>query len=145
MLAQAMRIFDAAEAGKSTADILAADMGGTIQCRDVPGTTWTVRGFDVVKSNRADIENSHGYYVSMDATYLGGLRSIAQKNGLVIGETYALQTGADLAVFKLRALEATEAFPLNLSVIGTTTGSGRQLIRIGEAPENAIAGAVEEA
>jgi len=135
MLAQAARIFDAAESGKGTAAILSADMGGTIQGRDVPGTVWELRGFDVVRSNRTDIANAHGYYLSFDAVYLGGPKDTATKNGLTIGEPYALQTGADLVVFKAAALLADDAYPVRVSLVGTTTGSGRTLLRLTEAPD----------
>lgn len=134
---QAERIFSAAESG-DVAKILDSDMGGTIQGRDVPGTVWRIQGFRPVISNRTDLENAHGYYLSCDATYLGGPKDVATKNALIIGQEYALQTGAELAVFKLRALEAAEAFPVDVMVIGIKTSSGYQVIKLGSPPDMAV-------
>jgi hypothetical protein len=136
MASQAERIF----AAESVDDILSADLGGTIQMRDVGGTVWEIRGFEPMESNRDDIEGGHGYYLSCDATYLGGPPDIAKKAGLVLGQTYALQTGAELALFKLRALEAAEAYPIKLSVIALTTRGGNTVVKLGPAPEMAIQG-----
>lgn len=140
MAQQAERIFTA----ESVDDILSADMGGTVQMRDVPGTVWRIHGMNVNQSNRTDIENSHGYYVSADATYLGGPPDVARTNGLVLGQSYALQTGAELAVFKLAMLEARAAFPIALTVVGIKTGSGNQVIKLGPAPESVADGQTAE-
>jgi hypothetical protein len=134
---QAERIFAAAETG-DTSKILSADMGGTIQGRDVPGTVWRIHNYRPVMSNRTDLEATHGYYLSCDATYLGGPKDTATRYGLVVGSNYALQTGAELAMFKLRALEAAEAFPCDLQVVGNKTGSGRTVIKLGEPPDSVI-------
>jgi len=137
MAQQAAKIFEAAEADKSPEDILSADMGGTIQGRDVPGTVWEIRSYEPVISGRDDLENTHGYYISCDATYLGGPKDIAQQQGLIIGQTYALQSGAELVMFKLRALEAADAFPIRVTVMGTVTRKQRLVLRLGPAPDMA--------
>lgn len=130
--------------GATTVDeIWNADTGGTIQMRDVPGTVWEIRSFEPVLSNRTDIENTHGYYVSTDATYLGGPKDIATKNGLVQGQTYALQTGADLITTKLAMFEAAQALPIRAMVLGITTAAGRTVLKLAEPPDMAVAGSAE--
>ena len=130
MSQQAERILTAT----SVEDILKADLGGTVQCRDVPNTFWEIRGFEPIISNRDDIENTHGYYVQMDATCIGGDQDVMTRNGLVVGTVYPLQTGAVLLTLKIRALEAADAFPIKLALIGIRTQSGNTVLKWGPMP-----------
>lgn len=131
MAAQVEKILGA----QTVEQIWNADTGGTIQARDVPGTVWEIRSFEPVLSNRTDIENTHGYYVSTDATYLGGPKDVATANGLVPGQDYALQTGAELIVTKLAMFEAAKALPIRAMILGIKTGAGRTVIKLTEPPE----------
>jgi hypothetical protein len=126
--------------GESVEDIMSADMGGTVQCRDVPGTFWEVRGFSVLKGNRDDIEKSNGYYVQFDAVCIGGDAQVMARNGLKRGEKYPLQTSALLLTTKVRALESKNAFPVQLALIGNRTGSGNTVLKWGEMPVTVMSG-----
>jgi len=136
MEAQAMRILMA----EAAEDIMSADMGGTVQCRDVPGNYWDIRGFTVLKSNRDDIENSHGYYVQFDATCIGGDAEVMAKNGLKPGVIYPLQTSAVLLTTKVRALAAKEALPARLALVGNKTQSGNVVLKWGNLPVTVMQG-----
>jgi hypothetical protein len=124
-------------------EIWDADTGGTIQGRDVPETMWRIHSFEPVTSNRTDLDNARGYYASMDATYLGGPRDVATANGLVIGQQYALQTGADLVLYKLAMFEAADAFPIDVMIHEIKTASGNTLLRLVRPPDMAVAGEAE--
>jgi hypothetical protein len=136
MEAQAMAILTA----EGTDAILNADLLGTVQCRDVPGTFWELTGFDVLKGNREDIENSHGYYVQFHATCIGGDAKIMASNGLKVGTSYPLQTSALLLTTKARALEADGAYPIQLALIGNKTGSGNTVLKWGPMPVTVMQG-----
>jgi hypothetical protein len=141
MAQQAERILTAG----SVDDILKADLGGTVQCRDVPNTYWEIRGFEPVASTRTfdDGEaNKYGYYLQADAVCLGGDQGTLTKNGLEVGTVYPLQTGAVLLMLKLRALEAADAFPIRLALIGTKTQSGNTVLKWGPMPTTAQSGNV---
>jgi len=141
MAQQAERILTAG----SVDDILKADLGGTVQCRDVPNTYWEIRGMDPVVSNRTfdDGEgNKHGYYLQMDATCLGGDQETLTRNGLEVGTVYPLQTGAELLMLKLRALEAADAFPIRLALLGIKTQTGKTVLKWGPMPTVAQSGTV---
>ena len=114
--------------------ILKADMGGTVQCRDVPGTYWEIFSWDAHLGNREDIENSHGYYVQFEATCIGGDPDVMARNGLEVGKQFPLQTSADLLTSKARALEAAEALPMKLALVGFKTGSGNTVLKWGPMP-----------
>lgn len=133
---QAMRILMA----EDTESIMSADMGGTVQCRDVPGTYWLIRGFTVLRSNRDDIDNSHGYYVQFDADCIGGDAEVMSKNGLKPGLTYPLQTSAILLTTKVRALAAKDALPARLALVGQKTGSGNVVLKWGNLPVTVMQG-----
>lgn len=120
-----------------------ADTGGTIQGRDVPGTVWEIRSVEPVISDRDDLDNTSGYYLSCDATYLGGPPDVARANGLIIGHQYALQSGAALVVTKLIMFEAAGALPLRVMLAETKTRKGRQVLRITRPPEMAQEGTAE--
>jgi hypothetical protein len=134
MAQQAERIMSA----ESLSDILNADSGGTVQCRDVPNTEWEIRGYHVVRSNRTDIENSAGYYVSMDAVCLGGPEDTLTKAGVQPGDNVALQTGAFLLNVKLRALEVGNFLPQRLFLIGIKTQSGRTVLKWAAPPKRTV-------
>lgn len=133
---QAMRILTA----DSVEGIMSADMGGAVQCKNVPGTYWEIRGMQPVISNRTDIENSHGYYVQYDAVLIGGDPDVIARNGLHVGEVYPLQTGAILLTTKVRALEAKNALPARLALIGTKTASGWTVLKWGDLPVTVMQG-----
>jgi hypothetical protein len=133
---QAERILTA----DSVDDILRADMSGTVQCKNVPGTYWNIRSMSPVISNRTDIENTKGYYVQFDATLLGGDPEIMTRNGLEVGTVYPLQTGAELLMMKARALEAKNALPMDLALIGIKTQSGRTVLKWGAMPVTVLKG-----
>jgi len=137
MEAQALRILTA----ETTEDIMSADMGGTVQCRDVPGTYWDIHGYTVLKGNRDDIENSHGYYVQFDAVCIGGDADVIAKNGLKPGMAYPLQTSALLLITKVRALDAKDALPAKLALVGNRTGSGNTVLKWGNLPVTVMQGA----
>lgn len=134
MSQQAERILTA----QSVEDILRADLGGTVQCRDVPGTYWEIRSMNPVLSTRTfddGGENAHGYYMQFDATCIGGDQDVLTRNGLTVGTVYPLQTGADLLILKARALEAADAFPIRLALLGITTQSGNTVLKWGPMPK----------
>lgn len=121
-----------------------ADTGGTIQMRDVPNTVWQIASFEPVTSNNPAIENSRGYYMSCEATYLGGgTKEIVTQYGLVVGQTYALQTGADLVMYKLAMFEAADALPIRAMILGIKTAAGRTVVKLAEPPDMAMAGEAE--
>lgn len=123
-------------------EIMRADLGGTVQCRDVPGTYWEIRGIEPVISKRTDIEKTHGYYLQMDATCIGGDADVMARNGLMVGTVYPLQTSADLLMLKLRAFEAADAFPIKLALIGIKTGSDNTVLKWGPMPVTVTPGTV---
>jgi hypothetical protein len=114
--------------------ILKADLGGTIQCRDVPGTYWEIFSWQAIKGNRDDIENSHGYYVQFEATCIGGDPDVMAKNGLEVGKQYPLQTSALLLTTKARALDAAQALPIRLALVGFRTQTGNVVLKWGPMP-----------
>lgn len=129
MESQAARILSA----DSVDAIWDADAGGALQMRDVPDTEWEFLDMAPVESSRTfddGGENAHGYYVSCNAVFLGGDEKIVRQFGLTLGETYALQTGAELITTKLRAFENVGAFPLRAKVQAITTGSGRTVLKL---------------
>jgi hypothetical protein len=120
--------------------ILKADLGGTVQCRDVPGTYWEVRGMEPVLSNRPDLDTD--YYVQFDAVCLGGDQDVMAKNGLQVGVAYPLQTGAFLLTTKVRAFEAAGYLPQRLMIIAIKTQSGNTVLKWGPMPVNVAPGTV---
>jgi hypothetical protein len=121
-------------------EIWDADTGGTVQCRDVPGLMVEIRGFEPVVSNRTDIENSSGYYLSMDATVLGGPDEILSRNGLSVGQDIALQTGAWLLMSKVKAMEAGGYLPMRTLIKSYTTQSGNTVLKFARMPRMAQSG-----
>jgi hypothetical protein len=116
-------------------EIWDADTGGTIQCRDVPGLMVEIRSYEPVISNRTDIENSSGYYLSMDATVLGALNDdVLTRNGLHVGQDIALQTGAWLLMSKVRAMEAGGYLPMRTLIKDYTTQSGNTVLKFARMP-----------
>jgi hypothetical protein len=115
-------------------EIWDADTGGTVQCRDVPGLMVEITGFEPVVSNRTDIENSAGYYLSMHATVLGGPDEILTRNGLQVGQEIALQTGAWLLMTKVRAMEAGGFLPMRTLLKDFPTQSGNTVLKFARMP-----------
>lgn len=120
-------------------EIWDADAGGTIQGRDVADTVWEIRGYQPVLSNRTDLENTRGYYMSCDAVYLGGPPEITRQFDLTIGEVYALQTGADLVMYKLAMFDAAKQFPIKVMFKSIPTQKGK-LLKLVRPPEMAQSG-----
>ena len=136
MEAQAERILMAEGADA----ILKADLGGTVQCRDVPGTYWEIRGMEPVLSNRPDLDTD--YYVQFDAVCLGGDQDVMARNGLQVGVVYPLQTAAILLTTKVKAFEAAGELPQRLALIGLKTGKGNTVLKWGPMPATAVPGNV---
>lgn len=111
-----------------------ADQGGTVQCRDVPGLMVEIKSYEPVISTRSDIESSAGYYLSMDATVLGGPDEILTRNGLSIGQDIALQTGAALLITKVRAMEAGGYLPMRTLIKEYPTQSGNTVLKFARMP-----------
>ena len=136
LASQAERIMTA----ETLEGIMGGDSGGTVQCRDVPNTEWEISGYHVVKSNRTDIENSAGYYISMDAVCLGGPEDVIVKAGIAPGDKVALQTSAALLMVKIRALEAGNFLPMKLLLLGTRTQSGNTVLKWALPPKRVESG-----
>lgn len=133
MLKQALLIIAAGETGDAEA-IAKADMGGTLQARDAGSLEVEIRSVDPVISDREDIENNKGYYVSMDATVLGGEEDMLTRNGLSLGGDVILQTGAELFVLKIVALEKAGALPYRGRVLSIKTRSGNSVVKLADLP-----------
>jgi hypothetical protein len=133
---QAARILGA----QSEDEIWDADTGGTVQCRDVPGLMVEITSFEPVVSNRTDIENSKGYYLTMQAIVLGGPDDILTRNGLAVGQSIALQTGADLLMLKVRAMEAGGYLPMRTLIKAYKTQSGNDVLKFERMPRMAQSG-----
>jgi hypothetical protein len=134
MLKQALQIIAASESGDADA-IARADMGGTVQARDAGTLEVEIRAVDPVISDREDIANNKGYYVSMDATVLGGDEDMLTRNGLVLGNDVVLQTGAELFVLKIVGLEKAGALPYRGRVVSIPTRSGNNVVKLMTLPK----------
>jgi hypothetical protein len=133
MLKQALSIIAANETGDATA-IMRADMGGTVQARDAGSLEIEINSIDPVISDRDDITNSKGYYVSMNCTVLGGDEEMMTKNGLVLGAEVVLQTGAELFVLKVVGLEKAGHLPYRGRVLSIPTRSGNSVVKLADIP-----------
>jgi hypothetical protein len=129
---------DAIFAAETEDDIWNAGSGGTVQGRDAVGLEVEVNSFRSVLSTRQDIENGNGYYISADATCLGGPEELLTKLGLRIGQEFALQTGADDIVFRLRAFEVRELLPIKGKIDGVKTQSGQTVLLFKRLPRRAV-------
>lgn len=139
------QIFAAAmKDGASMADVWNAGTGDALQGRDIVGLETRIYGFHVDESTRTDLENAtNGYYLTLDATVIGGPEEILRKLGVNIGQEVAIQTGADDPVFRLRAAELLDGFPLDAVWVGRATRSGNTVLKLRPAPVRATAGTVE--
>jgi len=151
-------IFAAAEKEDgSEDDIWDAGSGGAIQGRDcVPseggsGLEIEIRGWRPDTSTRTfetdnDVDNSKGYYVTLDVVCLGGPRDVMRKLGLSVGEEFALQTGADDVIFRLRAFEVRgqrtgkTPFPVRAVLVGVKTGKDNKVLKLRPMPARTTAG-----
>jgi hypothetical protein len=133
MLKQALSILAADETGDVSA-IMRADMGGTVQARDAGSLEIEIHSIDPVISDRDDIENNKGYYVSMNCTVLGGDEDVMTKNGLTLGADVVLQTGAELFVLKVVGLEKAGALPYRGRVLSITTRKGNSVVKLADIP-----------
>ena len=133
---QALAILLAGGTGDAEA-IMRADMGGTVQARDADSLEIEIREADPVISDRDDIEGGHGYYLSMTGTVIGGDEGMLTRNSLVIGGDVVLQTGADLFVLKVVALEKAGAFPYRGRVTALSTRKGNTVVKFTPLPRRA--------
>lgn len=136
MTQQALLILAAAESGDADA-IMRADMGGTVQARDAGTLEIEIHSMDPVTSNREDITGGHGYYISMQTTVLGGDEDMLTKLGLQVGADMVLQTGAELFVLKVAALEKAGALPYRGRVSSIPTRSGNNVVKLSALPRRA--------
>lgn len=136
------QIFSAAENPNATAeDILNAGASGAVQGRDAVGLEVRINGFRVDESTRQDLEGTNGYYVTCDSVVLGGPEETLRKLGLDVGDEFALQTGADGIIFKLRALEMRGMLPVDVLIWGITTQAGNTVLRLKPVPRRVAQGA----
>jgi hypothetical protein len=134
MLKQALQIIAASETGDSAA-IMRADMGGTVQARDAGSLEVEIHSLDPVISDREDITNNKGYYISMNATVIGGDEDMLTRNGLILGGDVVLQTGAELFVLKVVGLEKAGALPYRGRVLSIPTRSGNNVVKLADIPK----------
>jgi hypothetical protein len=130
---QAMAVLLASGTGDADA-IMRADMGGTVQAKDAPSLEIEIREVEPVISANENIEGGHGYYISMAATVLGGDDDMLTRNSLVIGGDVVLQTGAELFVLKVAALEKAGALPYRGRVTSIPTRSGNTVVKFTPLP-----------
>lgn len=134
-----------------------AGSGGAIQGRNaVPdeggtGLEIEIRGWRPDVSTRtfedaSGEDQGKGYYVTIDAVCLGGPRDLLRKLALSPGQEFALQTGADDIVFRLRAWEIREQktgstqFPVRAVLVGVKTGSDYKVLKLKPAPVRTVQG-----
>jgi hypothetical protein len=147
-------IFAAAEKNPEDdgdADLWDAGNGGAIQGRAcIPdeggnGLEVEIRSFRPDLSTRSfesdnDVDNSKGYYITCDCVCLGGPRDLLRKLGLTVGQEFAMQTGADDIIFRLRAFEVREQvtgkvkFPVRAQLTGIKTGSDNKVLKLRQLP-----------
>lgn len=130
---------DAIFQAETEEEIWAAGNGGTVQGRDAEDLEMEVRSFRSVISTRQDIEG-RGYYITADATCLGGPEETLRKLGLSVGDDFAFQTGADDIVYRLRAFELREMFPVRCVVRGIKTSSGQTVLKLRPMPKRTVQG-----
>jgi hypothetical protein len=116
-------------------DIWNADAGGTVQARDVPGLEVRIKDITAVLSSREDIENSKGYYASMNATIIGGPEDVLVRNGLQLGADIVLQTGAELIVSKVQAFKSRDRLPIEAVITAIPTASGNDVLKLRPMPK----------
>lgn len=143
-------IFAAAEKDSATDDdIWAAGAGGAIQGRNcVPdeggaGLEVEIRSYRPDTSTRTfedGNESGHGYYITCDTVCLGGPRDLLRRLGLGVGDEFALQTGADDIVFRLRAFEIRDRFPVRGVLVGVKTGSDNKVLKLRPMPARTVQG-----
>lgn len=136
---QALMILAAIETGE-VSEIERADMGGTIQARDVSGLEVEIRDFEPVMSRRDDIESAFGYYYSMNATvlgYSGEDDTTLTRMGLEIGQDFILQTGAILFILKVAGMEMSGQMPYRGRITAIKTQSGNYVVKLYPLPKRA--------
>lgn len=126
MQRQALAIITA----ETVEDIVSADMGGTIQARDVDGLEVEIQDMEPITSARDDIETREGYYVSMNCVCLGGDEQTLTRMGLKVGKEFVLQTGAELFALKVGALENAGGLPFRGRVTAIRTQSGNHVVKL---------------
>jgi hypothetical protein len=146
------QIFAAAEKEDVTdEDIWNAGSGGAIQGRDcIPdeggaGLEVEIRGYRPDVSTRTfetekDVDTSKGYYITAEAVCLGGPRDLLRKLGLDVGDEFALQTGADDIIFRLRAFELRDRFPVRGVLVGVKTGKDNTVLKLKQLPARTVQG-----
>jgi hypothetical protein len=130
------KVFQATDA----AGIFGAVSGGTIQARDVVGLTVEIHSMRMQESERFD---GNPYYANLDVTVLGGPREVLSRAAVEIGANAILQTGAEIIIAQVRALEANQLLPQAATIQGTETSNGFTVLKLGEPPVQATRGQSE--
>lgn len=134
---QALLILAAAQDG-NVSDIERADMGGTIQGRDVGGLEIEIHDMEPVISARDDIETREGYYLTMNCVvlgYSGEDDTLLTRMGLEIGQDFILQTGAILFMLKVAAMEMSGQLPYRGRITSIKTRSGNSVLKLYPLPQ----------
>lgn len=118
-------------AAESAEDILGSVSGGTVQARDVVGLEIEIHSMRMQESERYE---GSPYYANLDVTVLGGTREVLARSGPV-GSQIVLQTGAEIIIAQVRALEAKNYLPTKAVVAGTETGNGFTVLKLAPMPE----------
>jgi hypothetical protein len=121
-------------------DIWDADQGGTIQGKDVIGIVVEIRSMRMQASDRFD---GSPYYANLDVTCLGGPAEVLARASLSVGESFVLQTGAELIIAKVRAFEAHGKLPLVAMIAGTRTSSGFDVLKLARPPSGTVTSTTE--
>lgn len=116
-------------------DIFKAVSGGTIQARDVVGLEIEILSMRLQESDRYD---DSPYYANLDVTVMGGPREMLTRAGLTVGAHTVLQTGAEIIIAQVRALEARGLLPQRAVIVGTETSSGFTVLKLGEPPQRTV-------
>ncbi|SRR6266568_81054 len=145
-------IFTAAEKdGGTDDDIWNAGSGGAIQGRScVPdeggaGLEIEIRDYRPDTSTRTfedddGNDRSKGYYITADCVCLGGPKDLLRRLGLGVGDEFALQTGADDVIFRLRAFELRDRFPVRGVLVGIKTGKDNKVLKLRPMPTRTMQG-----
>jgi len=121
------KIFNASTAE----EIWDADEGGLLAGQNLKDVEQEIKGFKVLRSNRADFDNGMGVYIIVDATRLD------------TGEDIVWNTGAPGLIAKLRAFEAMNLLPIRGVIRGQLAGNG-EVLKLRPIPSRAVASTATE-
>jgi hypothetical protein len=107
-------------------DMWDADESGLLAGRDLGDVWQEIRGYEVVKSSRDDIEGGFGVYYIVDA-----------KN-LHTGEDFMWETGAPGIITKLAWLRSRGKFPVRCMIKSIPVGNGRAVLKLRPLPALAV-------